>query len=130
MTTGSRKYSRIKEIFNSIDGVNLHDKKGGTFYYSMATNKQMRDQEIEVLDLSVRSFNCLKRAGIGTIGDIIEYIESGRDLKHIRNCGLTSVAEIKEKMFIWYFMTMPIEKRAQFILETIEKNRAYISNVL
>ena len=125
MTTGSKKYNRIKEIFNNIEGINLHDKKGGTFYYSMATNIQMREQEIEVLDLSVRSSNCLKRAGIGTIGDIIEYIESGRDLKHIRNCGMTSVAEIKEKMFIWYLMTIPKEKRLQYILDTIEKNRTY-----
>ena len=125
MTTGNVKYKKIKEIFNSIEGVDLHDKKGSTFYYSMAPNKQMREQEIEVLDLSVRSFNCLKRAGIGTVGDIIEYIDSGRDLRHIRNCGMTSVAEIKEKLFIWYLMSIPKEKRGQFILDTVEKSRAY-----
>ncbi len=38
---------------------------------------------------------------------------------------VTSVAEIKEKMFIWYLMTIPKEKRLQYILDTIEKNRTY-----
>lgn len=125
MTTGSKSYSKIKEIFNSIEGVDLHDKKGGTFHYTLATNKQMRDQDIDVLELSVRSYHCLKRANINTIGDIIEYVESGQDLRHIRNCGMRSVAEIKENLFIWYFMTIPKDKQAQFVMDTIERNRSY-----
>ena len=122
MTTGG-KYTKIKEIFNSIEGVDLHDKKGGTIYYSMATDKKMRDVDIEVLELSVRAYHCMKRAGYNTIGDIIGGAEKGVKFSHIRNCGTKTAAEIMEKLFLWYLSTLPMEKRTGFILDTVEKNR-------
>lgn len=47
---------------------------------------------LEELDLSVRSFNCLKRAGVKTVGDIISMTEE--DFIHIRNLGKRSHDEI------------------------------------
>lgn len=49
---------------------------------------------IEDLDLSLRSYNCLKRADIHTLGDIISWEAS--DLAKIRNFGKKSYAEVKE----------------------------------
>ena len=40
---------------------------------------------IEELDLSVRSFNCLKRAGINTVNDLIE--KSAEEMMKVRNLG-------------------------------------------
>ena len=57
----------------------------------------MRDIPIEEMDLSVRSFNCLKRAGLRTVGDILAY----GDLGGIRNLTRRCVDEIKEKL--WKF---------------------------
>jgi len=51
---------------------------------------------IEELDLSVRSYNCLKRAGINTIEDLVRKTEE--DMLKIRNLGKKSLAEIKEKL--------------------------------
>ena len=51
---------------------------------------------IEVLDLSPRAYNCLKRAGICTI-DALRYM-SEEDLHHVRNLGSKSIAEIKDKL--------------------------------
>lgn len=48
---------------------------------------------IEELNLSVRSFNCLKRSGLVTLADILELTVS--DLKTIRNLGLKSANEIQ-----------------------------------
>lgn len=53
-------------------------------------------QKIEVLDLSVRSYNCLKRANITTI-DQLQAL-SDEELHKIRNLGKKSVEEIKEKL--------------------------------
>ena len=52
--------------------------------------------KIEVLDLSVRASNCLKRANIYTIADLLEHTED--DLAKIRNLGKKSVDEIIEKL--------------------------------
>lgn len=52
---------------------------------------------IESMDLSVRSYNGLKRAGINTVGDIIKAIQEDK-LEDVRNLGKRSIAEIKEKL--------------------------------
>lgn len=52
---------------------------------------------IDDLDLSVRSNNCLRRAGINTVGDLIRKTEE--DMMKIRNLGKKSLEEIKKKMF-------------------------------
>ena len=51
---------------------------------------------IEEMDLSVRSNNCLRRAGINTVGDLINKSED--DLKKVRNLGTKSLEEIIKKL--------------------------------
>ena len=51
---------------------------------------------IEELDLSVRSFNCLKRAGINTAADLISRSED--EMMKVRNLGRKSFDEVKEKL--------------------------------
>lgn len=57
------------------------------------------DRDLTELSLSVRSYNCLKRAGCHTIGDILSYMEGEEHgLRRIRNLGLRSEAEILERI--------------------------------
>lgn len=51
---------------------------------------------IEEMDLSLRSFNCLKRAGFDTVGNIVEKSEA--ELKTIKNFGKKSLEEVKDKI--------------------------------
>src|SRR5689334_5716859 len=53
-------------------------------------------QPIEDLDLTVRSYNCLKREGIHTVGELIGRSEA--DLLDIRNFGAKSIDEVKAKL--------------------------------
>ena len=52
---------------------------------------------IEELDLTVRSYNCLKREGIDTVGDLVSRSEA--DLLDIRNFGQKSIDEVKAKLY-------------------------------
>ena len=54
------------------------------------------EMTIDDMDLSVRSYNCLKRAGIFTIEDLIKKSES--DLAKVKNLGKTSLAEVVSKL--------------------------------
>ena len=54
------------------------------------------EKQVEDLDLSVRSYNCLKRAGIHTVRQLVEYSEN--DLLNIRNFGAKSIEEVKDKL--------------------------------
>ena len=57
------------------------------------------DTPIENLDLSVRVFNSLKRAGITTAGEVLELLEKGEDaIMSIRNFGEKSLDELVQKM--------------------------------
>lgn len=59
------------------------------------TNAEL-DKQIEDLDLSVRSYNCLKRAGVHSVRQLVEYSE--KDLLNIRNFGAKSIEEVKDKL--------------------------------
>ena len=51
---------------------------------------------IDELDLSVRSFNCLKRANINTVEDLIN--KTGEDMMKVRNMGKKSLDEVQKKL--------------------------------
>jgi DNA-directed RNA polymerase subunit alpha len=61
--------------------------------------ERIAEVSIEDLDLSVRAFNCLKRAGIATVGEILQKMERDEnELLAIRNFGQKSLDELKEKL--------------------------------
>ena len=58
--------------------------------------EKILEMTIEELDLSVRSFNCLKRAGINTVDGLIN--KSEEEMMKVRNLGKKSFDEVKEKL--------------------------------
>lgn len=59
--------------------------------------EKMLEMTIEELDLSVRSYNCLKRAGINTVQELTDKSET--DMMKVRNLGRKSLEEVKNKLF-------------------------------
>ncbi|VUX16275.1 DNA-directed RNA polymerase subunit alpha [Streptococcus pasteurianus] len=59
-------------------------------------DEKVLDRTIEELDLSVRSYNCLKRAGINTVFDLTEKTEP--EMMKVRNLGRKSLEEVKVKL--------------------------------
>ena len=66
---------------------------------------QSLDMSIENLGLSVRSLNCLKRASIKVVRDLIAYSED--DLMKLKNFGQKSLDEIREKLEQYHLSLMP-----------------------
>ena len=60
------------------------------------SDDRILDRTIEELDLSVRSYNCLKRAGINTVHDLTEKTEP--EMMKVRNLGRKSLEEVKVKL--------------------------------
>jgi len=58
--------------------------------------ERMLDMTIEELDLSVRSYNCLKRAGINTVGELVRKTED--EMMKVRNLGKKSLEEVENKL--------------------------------
>ncbi len=58
--------------------------------------ERILDMTIEELDLSVRSYNCLKRAGINTVGELVQKPED--EMMKVRNLGKKSLEEVEQKL--------------------------------
>lgn len=58
--------------------------------------EKVLEMTIEELDLSVRSYNCLKRAGINTVQELTE--RSMEDMMKVRNLGKKSLEEVEQKL--------------------------------
>jgi DNA-directed RNA polymerase subunit alpha len=71
---------------------------------------RIADVNIEDLDLSVRAYNCLKRAGIIKVGEILEKLQRSEDeILSIRNFGQKSLDELKEKLAAKGYWPLPAE---------------------
>lgn len=66
------------------------------FVSSASERDKALDSPIEDLELSVRSYNCLKREGVNTVQQLVNISES--DLMKIRNFGAKSIEEVKDKL--------------------------------
>lgn len=72
---------------------------------------------LEYLGLTERAYNCLRRAGV----DCIEKLDAKwNELDRIKNCGVKTVKEIKNKYVAYYYDTLESdEERKQFWMDTI-----------
>ncbi len=70
-----------------------------------AQKGKVLEMTIEELDLSVRSFNCLKRAGIDNVEDLINHTEE--DMIKVRNLGRKSLEEVIQKL---HFLGLELKK--------------------
>ena len=80
-------FTNLTEIAKSTEVM----KEADTEY-----DDRILDRTIEELDLSVRSYNCLKRAGINTVHDLTEKSEA--EMMKVRNLGRKSLEEVKLKL--------------------------------
>jgi DNA-directed RNA polymerase subunit alpha len=70
--------------------------------------ERVMEMSIEELDLSVRSYNCLKRAGINTVEDLANKTED--DMMKVRNLGRKSLEEVLNKMADLGLALTPVEE--------------------
>ena len=112
----------LKEIISSIEGAELKEKHGRKFHFCLHMTEKMSNTPLEALELGQRSYNCLKRAGYSTVGEVADAIIGGRELKGIRNCGAKSVREIMEQLFMFQYNSLRPEKRNDYMSEVVRMN--------
>ena len=82
--------------FMALADENEQTEEPSIFAAGQTDDNSELDKQIEDLDLSVRSYNCLKRAGIHSVRQLVEFSEN--DLLNIRNFGVKSIEEVKDKL--------------------------------
>lgn len=79
------------DLADNVSGIQLAEDKEGA-----APQAKALDMTIDELDLSVRSYNCLKRAGINSVQELAQLDEA--DLMRVRNLGKKSMDEVRAKL--------------------------------
>ena len=86
------------KLFQNMAGLpEEEEEEEGTFTEAEENDaSKVLEMTIEDLDLSVRSYNCLKRANINTVEDLVS--KSEEDMMKVRNLGRKSLEEVKKKL--------------------------------
>jgi DNA-directed RNA polymerase subunit alpha len=95
----------VVDLFNPLKDLNALEPKEDDYQDEVNPESQI---PIEELQLSVRAYNCLKRAQINTVADLLDY--SQEDLLEIKNFGQKSAEEVIEALQKRLGITLPQEK--------------------
>jgi DNA-directed RNA polymerase subunit alpha len=94
----------LVDLFNPLKNVTLEPKRDE----EEKSEDPTYQIPIEELQLSVRAYNCLKRAQINSVSDLLDY--SQEDLLEIKNFGQKSAEEVVEALQIKLGIMLPLEK--------------------
>lgn len=119
----NKTLAEMNEVIRRVGDARVKEKKGGKVRFLLHLTPSMRETPIDALDLSVRGYHCLKRAGYNTIGQLVESIEEGNELSRIRNCGKNTIQEIMIRLFLHQYHTLSENRREKYLLETVALNR-------
>ncbi len=100
----------------------LHRYFGSNIKIHLNYSGSLCETGIDELQLSVRSWNALRRAGIDTVGQLISTINNEQLMK-IRNLGRISMSEIKTKLMMLGFQALPPTGKTTFYQFLIENNK-------
>jgi DNA-directed RNA polymerase subunit alpha len=95
----------ISDLFNPLRDLNELETSQADYQDEINPESQI---PIEELQLSVRAYNCLKRAQINSVADLLDY--SQEDLLEIKNFGQKSAEEVIEALQKRLGITLPQEK--------------------
>ena len=86
----NRQLNHFVELSDEVGSTEIMEKKEDT------GRDKVLEMTIEELDLSVRAFNCLKRAGVNSVGDLVT--KSTDEMMKVRNLGKKSLEEVMSKL--------------------------------
>lgn len=120
-----KKDEVVIELYRSANENGLIPTLYGAFGKSVNVNipfsKKACEANIDELDFSVRANNAMKRAGIFTIGEVVELIADD-GLLRIRNLGKKTQNEIKTRILAFGYERLTENQKKRFFYEVAENN--------
>lgn len=101
----------------------IQEAKGSnSFTACIYLTDSMLNTPLEEIELSVRAYNCLRRAGHSTIGDVWNYGANRDNLKRIRNCGKTTINDIYVRFMVHQYRVLSDAGKRDYLKLLIERN--------
>ena len=119
------KQSIVNQLYSAAENYGL----AATMYTVFGNSLNVRigytadtcTMPIDSVDFSARAINGLKRAGIFTVGDIIDSI-SEQTLAGVKNLGQKTISEIKTKVLDLGYNDLTEREKKEFLLDVLERN--------
>lgn len=115
-------FKEMEKLVPTADFMEIKKSQKGRLKFPVYISEKLKNTDLDVLELSMRSSNCLHRVGLNTVGELVEAINSSEDLKKIRNCGSKSVDEIMEKLFCYQYCQLDGVRKIKYINSVLELN--------
>jgi DNA-directed RNA polymerase alpha subunit len=120
-----KKEEIVTELVNSVDRnglvTTLYGVFGKSVKVSVPFSQKACDMSVDDIDFSPRANNSLKRAGVFTIGEIIDLIADD-GLLRIRNLGKKTQNEIKTRILAFGYERLTEAERKRFFYDIVERN--------
>lgn len=121
MTTEQKKEA-VAILYDAIEqhGLvqTLHTVFGSKLPVSIPLSRAACETEVAEMELSVRAYNCLRRANITTVGELVDLAMDGR-INQLRNMGIKTIREIQTKLLCFAYHQAAPAWRKEFIEELI-----------
>lgn len=115
----------VEELYGAIEEHGLMNTLCTVFgkgcKIELGFTQKLCDTEVKDLDLSVRSYNALMRAGCHTVGQAITAINENK-LMSVRNLGIKSVAEIRRFILEYGYMQASERRKKEFLHNLVKLN--------
>lgn len=121
----------MREMNKYLDGTTIEDilfNNKRMFHFQVIFTDEQMKQDIEVLDLKPRAYNCLRRYGFRTLENLVNGVytkedeSSKKQLLRIRNLGRKTAEEILMKVFYYQFMVLPDDRKKSYMEKVVEAN--------
>ena len=115
----------VEELYGAIEDHGLMNTLCTVFgkgcKIELGFTQKLCDTEVKDLDLSVRSYNALMRAGCHTVGQAITAINENK-LMSVRNLGIKSVVEIRRFILEYGYMQASERRKKEFLHNLVKLN--------
>ncbi|MCR5543227.1 MAG: hypothetical protein K6F55_03685 [Eubacterium sp.] len=121
----------VREMNKYLEGTTIEEvlvRNRKMFHFKVMFNNDQMNQDIDVLDLRPRAYNCLKRYGFNTISHLVNGVyakeneSSKKQLLKIRNLGKNTAEEILIKLFYYQFRILSDDRKKAYMQKIVEEN--------
>ena len=114
----------VAQLFLQAQSEGLVDALNSTFgksvFVSLPFGQKVLNRPIEDMELSARSYNCLKRKTVNSVDNLVDLLSNANSLEAMRGIGAKSIAEIKTKLMCLAYDHMSERQQLEFWTKVVQ----------
>ena len=116
----------VAQLFLQAQSKGLVDALNSTFgksvFVSLPFGQKVLNRPIEDMELSARSYNCLKRKTVNSVDNLVDLLSNANSLVAMRGIGAKSIAEIKTKLMCFAYDHLSEKKQLEFLANVVQND--------